>query len=342
MSIVTSNRPDSVAQLKKSLSVVSDQLPLAALREAVTQRETLAPMLLEALGAMQIRSKGSNSPAQSRLALHALFLLTEFREPSAWQVVLDLFSSMSSAENIAIGDDFDEVVCDQLSQILATLCPGDITPLQAIIENPGIDEYVRDAALGALVVRYHQGDLELEPLDTSCIYRWIGRYREGGMEALKTHLAYLHQLYQGGLEQEKNQVWNAWVQACYNTDPEPFMAALTDIYDRELADTYYITLEELSLRCGLDPEVIKRSVQKQEGEFYCYLDDAAKALGQLSCYSGASNELLTTMENLVINQTAPKVNSERSLSFNSDAVGVGRNDACPCGSGKKFKKCCLH
>jgi uncharacterized protein YecA (UPF0149 family) len=23
-------------------------------------------------------------------------------------------------------------------------------------------------------------------------------------------------------------------------------------------------------------------------------------------------------------------------------VKVGRNDPCPCGSGKKFKKCCLH
>jgi uncharacterized protein YecA (UPF0149 family) len=22
--------------------------------------------------------------------------------------------------------------------------------------------------------------------------------------------------------------------------------------------------------------------------------------------------------------------------------GIGRNDPCPCGSGKKFKKCCLH
>ena len=22
--------------------------------------------------------------------------------------------------------------------------------------------------------------------------------------------------------------------------------------------------------------------------------------------------------------------------------GVGRNDPCPCGSGKKYKKCCLH
>ena len=24
------------------------------------------------------------------------------------------------------------------------------------------------------------------------------------------------------------------------------------------------------------------------------------------------------------------------------ALKVGRNDPCPCGSGKKFKKCCLH
>ncbi|HCS1330106.1 TPA: SEC-C domain-containing protein, partial [Salmonella enterica] len=23
-------------------------------------------------------------------------------------------------------------------------------------------------------------------------------------------------------------------------------------------------------------------------------------------------------------------------------VKVGRNDPCPCGSGKKFKQCCLH
>jgi uncharacterized protein YecA (UPF0149 family) len=25
-----------------------------------------------------------------------------------------------------------------------------------------------------------------------------------------------------------------------------------------------------------------------------------------------------------------------------DAPKVGRNDPCPCGSGKKYKKCCLH
>lgn len=317
MSRATKNLPDSVAQLKKSLSRVSDRLPRAALQQAVAQREVLTPVLLEALASVQIRGERSSS-SRSRLALHALYLLTEFREPAAWPVVIELFSSMSSAENIAIGDDFDEVVCDRLSQILATLCPGDIAPLQAIIENKSIDEYVRDAALGALVVRYHQGDLELERLQ-----------------------AYLHQLYQGGLEREKNQVWNAWVQACFNTEPEPFMSALTKLYEQELADTYYITLEELSLRCGLGPEVIKRSVHQQEGEFYCYLDNAAESLQQLSCYSGQSNELLASMEKMVMGQTAPKVATDTLSPFNA-AAGAGRNDPCPCGSGKKFKKCCLH
>lgn len=317
MSRATKNLPDSVAQLKKSLSRVSDLLPRAALQQAVAQREALTPVLLEALASVQIRGERSSS-SRSRLALHALYLLTEFREPAAWPVVIELFSSMSSAENIAIGDDFDEVVCDRLSQILATLCPGDIAPLQAIIENKSIDEYVRDAALGALVVRYHQGDLELERLQ-----------------------AYLHQLYQGGLEREKNQVWNAWVQACFNTEPEPFMSALTDLYEQELADTYYITLEELSLRCGLGPEAIKRSVHQQEGEFYCYLDNAAESLQQLSCYSGQSNELLASMEKMVMGQTVPKVATDTLSPFNS-AAGAGRNDPCPCGSGKKFKKCCLH
>jgi hypothetical protein len=31
----------------------------------------------------------------------------------------------------------------------------------------------------------------------------------------------------------------------------------------------------------------------------------------------------------------------RSQRLENPFKGVGRNDPCPCGSGKKFKKCCL-
>lgn len=37
-----------------------------------------------------------------------------------------------------------------------------------------------------------------------------------------------------------------------------------------------------------------------------------------------------------------RAKDESKTPFVHDAPPVGRNDPCPCGSGKKFKKCCLH
>lgn len=316
------------AEIKKVLSQVLTELPVVALREALEQHEVMTPMLLKVLDDVRIRGGRSSSASKGRFALHALYLLTEQQESQAWPLVVELFSSMSAQDNTSIGDDFDEVVCDSLSQILATLCPKqgpeDYRPLKSIIENTSIDEYVRDAALSAMVVCYQQGDLELQELKD-----------------------YLHQLYNFGLEQEKNQVWNAWVQACYNSEPDDFMDALKYLYQNELADPYYITLEELQERCDKGPEMIRKVVMHQEGDFYRYITDAITGLKSLSCYSGEANELLKSMENMVINQTQPVSQpvSSQAISVQpgmADYSNVGRNDPCPCGSGKKFKKCCLH
>lgn len=306
-----------INQLKKALSIVNPQLPSRALQQAIQSPEDCTPMLLEALQDAIIKRNKSLSASKSRLALHALYLLTQFKSPEAWPLVLKLFTSMSSQQNIAIGNDFDEVVCDQLSQIFATLCSDDIRPLQSIIENSSVDEYVRDAALGALVTRYLQGDLALTTLTT-----------------------YLHQLFEYGLEQERNQIWNAWVQACYNTNPAEFETAFQQLYEWGWAEDYYITLDELKLRYPLNTQRIKKIVLKEEGEFYRYISDAMGALRKLSCYSGEQNELLNSLENMIMQQTVNKGTHFNPLEELPSSVG--RNDPCPCGSGKKFKKCCLH
>ena len=311
------------SEIKKALLQISSEIPVQAINAAVEQQKEVTPMLLQALDAVKIKAKRSSSAGKSRLAIHALYLLCQFAEADAWPLVIDLFSSMSVQDNVSIGDDFDEIVCDSLSQIFATLSKGDIRPLQSIIENTSIDEYVRDAALSALVVLYMQNDLEPDTLKS-----------------------YLHQLHKFGLEQERNQVWNAWIQACYNTCPDDFMDALKDLYEQEIADPYYITLEELSERCGMKPEAIRKAVMNQEAEYYCYITDAIAGLHKLSCYSGEENELLKSMENMVIEQTTPVSGGSAATpaikSDMPDYTGVGRNDSCPCGSGKKFKKCCLH
>ena len=316
------------AEIKKALSQVLTVLPAKALSEALQQSEVVTPLLLKAIEDVQITGGRSSSVSKSRLAIHALYLLTQQREPQAWPLVIELFSSMLAHENVAIGELFDEVVCDSLSQILATLCPkstpDDFLLLKSMIEDARIDEYVRDAALSAMVVCYQQKDLSLADLK-----------------------AYLHHLYDSGLVKEKNQIWNAWVQACYNSEPDEFMEAAQCLYEKELADPYYITLEELQERCGKEPEKVHQLVMHQEGDFYCYITDAQAGLKALSCYSGEANELLKSMENMVINQTQPvsETVSSQTMPMQSGTVdysNTGRNDLCPCGSGKKFKKCCLH
>ena len=36
----------------------------------------------------------------------------------------------------------------------------------------------------------------------------------------------------------------------------------------------------------------------------------------------------------------PELPPEIDLTYHNDAPQIGRNDPCPCGSGKKYKKCC--
>jgi hypothetical protein len=67
------------------------------------------------------------------------------------------------------------------------------------------------------------------------------------------------------------------------------------------------------------------------------ITDAIEELSKWHCYTDA----------FLAAQKARKVSNEFRVApwteeFMSPIPKIGRNDPCPCGSGKKFKKCCLH
>ena len=66
----------------------------------------------------------------------------------------------------------------------------------------------------------------------------------------------------------------------------------------------------------------------EDGETHSDIDVAAKGL---EAHAPATN----------LQYTAPSESGEVKTSVVSDGAyaNVGRNDVCPCGSGKKFKKC---
>ncbi|MDH5433156.1 MAG: UPF0149 family protein [Gammaproteobacteria bacterium] len=78
-------------------------------------------------------------------------------------------------------------------------------------------------------------------------------------------------------------------------------------------------------------------VAKNEPELYQQLPDMVscfKSLPPLISAVGMLGKDLSEMENPVSEIVVPEFKKKTKL--------VGRNDPCMCGSGKKFKKCCLH
>ena len=83
----------------------------------------------------------------------------------------------------------------------------------------------------------------------------------------------------------------------------------------------------------------EKAVAKSEPEIYSQLPDTAGCFKSLPSLLSAVGMLGIDLanQNDADKQTlpvkAPSINQLRD---------IGRNDPCPCGSGKKFKKCCLH
>lgn len=82
----------------------------------------------------------------------------------------------------------------------------------------------------------------------------------------------------------------------------------------------------------------EEAVAKSEPEFYAQLPDLKECFKALPSLLSAVGML---GKDLAQNSQIEREQQDPEPSINH-LKNIGRNDPCPCGSGKKFKKCCLH
>lgn len=75
-------------------------------------------------------------------------------------------------------------------------------------------------------------------------------------------------------------------------------------------------------------------------------DDPSGAVESLDGNAGLTAADLEQIALAATDETPPdeplfRARVEESATIQHGAARVGRNDPCPCGSGKKFKKCCI-
>ena len=175
------------------------------------------------------------------------------------------------------------------------------------------DEYVRSGALQVLAYLTATGRVAREETE-----------------------AYLLRLYDSMEPQHEDFVWSGWVLAIALLGLETLSGIVRQAFARGLIDPMVMRYDDFRrdlARTLADPERLAGLRRDRLAP----LEDAISELSGWYAFSDAfERDQERRAGGLGLAPSAapqPLINPFKN---------VGRNDPCPCGSGKKFKKCCLH
>lgn len=134
--------------------------------------------------------------------------------------------------------------------------------------------------------------------------------------------------------QAQNFVWVGWQSAIAMLGMSELKVLVKKAFDRGFIDSYVLGFEdfEQDLRRGLACAEEPWCADDQE---YTLFGDTVEEFSRWYCFS---EQYRRDRER---RQPEPEIAYARSLPRENPLRGIGRNDPCPCGSGEKFKKCCL-
>ncbi len=128
------------------------------LRQAIAQKEEITPLLIaEFVPAAEKLAEIDVNPAYIR-HLYAFYLLALFRETQAYQPIIDFVSVPGETIMDITGD----VLTEDLANILASVCDGNLEPIKQTLENTDVNEYVRSACMRALLSLVVEGEISRE------------------------------------------------------------------------------------------------------------------------------------------------------------------------------------
>lgn len=197
-----------------------------------------------------------------------------------------------------------DAVTSTLQDILYNTYNGDMDILKRAVKNPDIDDYARSSMLQAMAQVYLDGDFGKDEFQD--FIRQIVYDEEDIGDFIYAELVYL-------------------ICGCHFVDMLP---EIRRIFEDGRVDGFTIG--------GYD-ESVDMMFEYREEKICKTPVNAADMLRGWAMFEQPKREELSekSMEKLLLA-------AEREYTRQEKRVKVGRNDPCPCGSGKKYKKCCLN
>jgi Protein of unknown function (DUF1186)/SEC-C motif len=280
-------------------------LPDEAIEAANADRAAMVPAFLQAVESF-IKA-GAEERAKPSPVFFIFHLLGSWREKSGYRLLAQLLRCPRDDLDYALGD----AITETSARVMAGVFDGDPQPLYDIILDPEANEFVRSEMCQALAMVTLQGELPKPE---------AARFLAACFTEIKP--------------EQSCFVWDGWQTAIAALGLAELRPQVKQAFERGSVDPSWLSFEDFE-------EDLNATLEFPESPGW-FLEVRAPFGDLLDEFSGWGFQSERERE-----KERRTVRAELSLwgvglgqAFNRYR-DVGRNDPCPCGSGKKFKKCCL-
>jgi hypothetical protein len=274
---------------------------------ARSQRETMTPIFVDLVHHLGTQRLDTMDEEDVQAFIPIFHLLGEWREPSAYRPIVHLLRRPTDVLDALLGDALTETS----RRVLAGVFDGDLKPLFAAAEDKKADAFARASCMDSFVLIAH-----LHPEHRDAIVAFVRSFltrRPKSPEVLL--VAWTDAVADLGLEDMTGQVRTLFEEGRI----APMVTRFDDF------------LEQLQACLDAGGHLAHPPVANP------LITDAIEELSSWYGYSDAffAEEKLRKARMALGIAQEPQTTKQLPTK-------IGRNDPCPCGSGKKFKKCCLH
>jgi hypothetical protein len=202
-------------------------------------------------------------------------------------------------------------VTETSHRVMAAVCDGDAQPIYDIILDEAADEYVRSRMCETLAMLVLRGKLNRDEVASFLRDCWINLHPRDGCF-----------------------VWHGWLCAVAALGLSELRGLVKEAFDRGIIDPTWLLYRDFEddLEQAIENPTEPWADRRDEYTLF------GNTIDELSRWYGFSEKHEEDRERA--RSTPPPLFPPDEPHINP-LRGVGRNDPCPCGSGKKYKKCCL-
>ncbi len=300
---------NEMVRILVDLEAEPGKLPVAAIEETRRHHELMIPLLTEVV--REAAADVQCGRLEGNAHFLAMLLLTEFHATEGFHAIKEAITLPGEWPFELFGD----AVTETLARILAEFHGDFPETLEELIADRKLNEYVRWEAAQTYIYLVRDGRMSRKEA--------IGRLRQ--------------QLRQG-LDNRDVEIVPALVCELSRFGGYEAWEEIQEAFERGPVDPMAMDLESVQeeLRAG---EATLRASMEQ-----CPPTGIADTLAELRGWAAFRPEEMRKPPPASARSSAAELDAAL-LAPSSPAFAtqprVGRNDPCPCGSGKKFKRCCL-